>query len=183
MKDGLNLGDKAVAIVERPRLFLDELKFDNYFHVEHYRKGELLNIISSKNLVTNAGKNSILDIMFHGATQITTWYQGLINNSGYSAVAAADTISSHAGWTEFTSYDESVRQTWVEAAASSQSITSSSVSTFTISATGTVRGLFIVSESTKGGTTGTLWAATLFSSTISVVDDDLLKVTYTINAS
>ena len=183
MKDGLQLGDKAVVVVERPRMFLDNLKFDNYFHIEHYRKGALLDIISSKNLVTNAGKNAILDIMFHGATQITTCYIGLINNSGYTAVAAADTMSSHSGWTEFTAYDESVRQTWAESAASSQSITSSSVATFTINATGTVRGLFLNSVDTKSGTTGTLWAATLFSSTISVIDDDLLKVTYTINAS
>lgn len=181
--DNLNFQDKAVATIERRRNLIDDLSFNNYFHIEHYRKGALLDIISSKNLVTNEGKNSILDIMFHAATQITTWYIGLINNSGYSAVAAADTMSSHAGWTELTSYDESVRQTWTEAAASSQSITSSSVATFTISATVAARGMFLVSNSTKGGTTGTLWAATLFSSALNLVDDDTLRVTYTVNAS
>lgn len=179
----LNLKDNALAIVERPRLITDGIMFNNYFKVEHWRKGKLLDVIVEKNLVTNAGKNALLDIMFHGSTQITTWYLGLINNTGYTAVSAADTMASHAGWSEFTAYDESVRQTWTEAAASSQSITSSSVATFTINGTGEVRGSFLNSVSTKSGTTGTLWAATLFPSVVSVESADSLKVTYTVNAS
>lgn len=179
----LSFRDQAGVSVERPRLLLDDLKFDNHFGLEHYREGKLLDLITSKNLVTNVGKNSVLDVYFHAATQITTWYIGLIDNSGYSAVAAADTSASHTGWTEFTSYDEANRQEYTEAAASGQSITSSAVATFTISATGTLRGMFLISNNTKGGATGTLFAATIFSNTISVVDDDVLKITYTVNLS
>lgn len=132
------------------------------------------------NGVTTVGKNLMLDVMFHGTTAVGTWYIGFIDSSGYTAVAAADTMSSKA-WNEFYTYDESTRQAWVEGAASSSSITSSSVSTFTIAGNGTLRGIFVCSVSTKNDTTGTLWSTALFAAATAVADDDQIKITYTVN--
>lgn len=151
------------------------------FHVQHYRDGQLLGAWDVPNGITDAGMNSLLDIMFHGSTQITTWYIGLVNNSGFSSFANADTIASHAGWTEFTSYDEANRVTWTEDAASARSISNTTTADFTISATGVVHGIFVVSENTKGGTTGTLWSTAAFTSNVSVQDNDVLKITYTVS--
>lgn len=136
-----------------------------------------------KNLVVNQGKNDILDVYFSDGTVTagSSWFMGLISNSGYSAISASDTAASHAGWTEFTGYSESTRQAWGQGDPASQSITNSTPVTFSINATGTVKGAFIITNSTKGGTSGKLWAAALFSSDVSVNNGDQLKVTYTLS--
>lgn len=128
------------------------------------------------NGVTNAGLNSILDVYFHGGTQITTWYIGLI--STLSALAASDTMSSHGGWTESSAYDEATREEWLEDAPSGQAIGTLTEAEFTINATITIRGAFIVSNSTKGGSTGTLWATGSFASPQALLDDQVLVITY-----
>lgn len=154
------------------------------FEVEHVREGRVLQKYTFKNDITNQGKNSLFEIMFHDGTQIAaaSWFIGLISNSGYSALAAADTMASHAGWTEFTGYSQSTRVAWGPGAAASQSITNASPATFDVNATGTVKGIFVVSNSTKGGTTGTLWATALFSADVPVASGDQLRVTYTVSA-
>jgi hypothetical protein len=134
------------------------------------------------NDITNAGKNALLDSFFRNQTQPATWYFGLVDNSGWSAFAAGDTMASHAGWTEFTSYSDSTRVAWTTVAASSQSITNTTVSTFNINGSGTLKGIFVNSVSTKGGTTGTLWSTAAFTSTVPVTSGDQLKITYTVNA-
>jgi hypothetical protein len=151
------------------------------FHVEHYRAGQLLGRFRVPNGITDVGMNTLLDVMFHGVSAITTWYIGLVNNSGFSSFANADTMASHSGWTEFTSYDEANRVTWPEDAAATRSISNTTTADFTISATGTLHGIFVTSDNTKSGTTGTLWSTAAFSSNVSVVDNDVIKITYTVS--
>lgn len=157
------------------------LKVSGKFIAEHWRNGKKINEYEFKNGVTDEGINKLLDVMFHGVAAIATWYIGLIDDYGYSALAAADTMSSHAGWAECTEYDEAARQEWVEDAASGLSITNTTLATFTINATTTLKGMFLSSGSAKSGTTGTLWCTGLFASgDVSVVDDDVIKVKYTV---
>lgn len=115
------------------------------------------------NLITTAGKNYAADAALSGGTQITTWYHMAMSAS--PSVAAADTMSSHGGWTEFTDYDESVRQTYVEAGVSAGVVTNAaSPSVITSSSnSNSVGGMALTSVSTKSGTTGTLFAAGAFS--------------------
>lgn len=131
------------------------------------------------NLVTNVGLNHILDTVFHGGTQITTWYVGLKNTG---TVAAADTLASHAGWTENTNYTGD-RKEYVEAAAGSQSITNSAnKASFSINADSqTIAGAFLTSAAT--GTSGTLFSAADFASPKSADSGDTLEVTYTVSAA
>lgn len=155
-----------------------------HWTVEHIRDGKSIGSYSFPNDITNQGKNSIFNVYFFDATQIasTSWFAGLISNSGYSALAAADTMSSHAGWTELTGYSQATRPLWGQGTAASQQITNASPITFDINASGTVKGVFIVSNSTKGGTTGTLWATALFAADVPVSNGDQLKATYTVSA-
>lgn len=132
-----------------------------------------------RNGATTEGLTHILATQFHGSTQITTWYLGLISNASFTELALADTMSSHAGWTEWTSYDESVRQTWVEGEPAGGIVTSSSVASFTISATGSLRGAFLVSNSTKGGSTGVLWATGELDETLAVSAGQVVQLAYT----
>lgn len=160
---------------------MSNLSVSGLFKIQVFRKGKLIHEENAKNGVTNVGKNLILDVMFHAETQSDPWYIGLIDTG--ASLAASDTMASHAGWSEFVDYSELVRQEWDEAAASSQSITSSTTADFSIDDTGSVYGAFVVDESTKSGATGTLWATAAFSGEIPVVNGDEIRVTYTVNAT
>lgn len=161
----------------------NRLRVGGIFLCEHVRAGEVIDRWEQPNLVVNEGLNALLDIMFHGNTQIGTWYLGLFegNYTPVSTVTAA-TITSAA--TECIAYDETTRQEYVEAAASSQSITNTANrATFTFNASKTIYGAFLVSNSAKSGTSGTLFSAARFAAAKSVVDDDQLLLTYTFSAS
>ena len=135
---------------------------------------------TAKNLVPNAALNHILDVILHGTAAIGTWYVGLKNTG---SPAAADTLASHAAWTENSNYADN-RKEYVEAAASSQSITNSAnKASFAINAdTQTIAGAFLASAAT--GTTGTLLCAADFTGGNKSCDNgDTLEVTYTISAA
>ena len=91
-------------------------------------------------------------------------------------------MASHAGWAEFVTYDEAVRQTWTATAAASQAITGTAVSEFTIGtvASQSLQGVFVTDSNSKSGATGFLWSTALFSSPAPVVTGDVFRVTYTL---
>ena len=132
-----------------------------------------------RNGATTVGMNLALDVHLHGTSAVGTWYLGLIDNASYSALAAADTMSSHSGWIELVAYDEAARVTYVEAAASAGLTTNTaSPAVFTFNDGKTVKGIFCNSVSTKSGTTGTLWATGLLDTSQAVVATDTLTLTY-----
>lgn len=177
--DQLELNQNLSVSMERGRGVLEQLDLKGFFHVEHFNAaGELLGTYDLENGITNEGKNALLNIMFHGSTQITTWYIGIIDNGGTPTEAAADTLVTHT-WTEFTNYTGN-RLAWVEDAAASQSITNTTPTSFPILGTAVLKGIFIASVAT--GTSGTLWSTADFASTVAVANGDTLKITYTVNA-
>lgn len=134
------------------------------------------------NLVVTEGENHILDIVLAGGTQITSWFIGLMD--GTPTLAAGDTMSSHAGWAEVTSYDEAARQGWTAGSVSAGSVdNSAAVASYAINASVTVGGVFLVSDSTKSGTTGTLYSEVAFGSDRSLSSGDTLEITYTFTSS
>jgi len=152
------------------------------FRIEHYdANGKLKATYRVPNGIVDVGLNKILEDMFNGGTQSGTWYIGLVNNSGFSAFANGDTMSSHAGWVESTAYTETARPEWTAGTASSRSITNASTVDFSINATVTLKGIFIVDDSTKSGTAGTLWSTAAFASNVAAVNGDTLKITYTVS--
>lgn len=161
----------------------NQLLMGGKFHGQIVRDGRVIDEWEDTNLVVNEGLNHILNTVFHAGTPVTTWYLGLFEgNYTPAATVTAATISSAS--TECTAYDEATRQEYVEAAASSQSITNAaSKATFTINATKTIYGAFLISNSTKSGTSGTLMSAARFGSAKAVADDDQLLLTYTFGAS
>lgn len=183
--DNLNLKQEAACAVVRNRGAADKLPLQGRFQVEHVDKdGNLKGTYDFPNDIVNQGKNDLFDIMFSDGTQVanSSWFIGLISNSGFTALAAADTMASHGGWTEFTGYTQATRVLWGAGEPASQSITNASPATFDINASGTVKGIFVVTNSTKGGTTGRLWATALFSADVPVANGDQLRVTYTVSA-
>ena len=133
-----------------------------------------------RNGITDVGIHFVLDRFTDvGTPSALAWYAGLIDNSGFTGLAAADTMASHAGWTESTAYSESVRQTLSFSAAASRTISDSV--TFSINATVTINGLFINSDNTKSGTTGTLFSTASFASTASLVSGNALTANYSLS--
>lgn len=157
------------------------VRFRGLFIAKHIRDGIVLGTYKGHNDVTTEGKNHILDVQFHGATQVTTWYIGLINDSPSPVLLDADTLASHTGWSELvpgTDYTGN-RLAWTEGAPSAGAITSSSATSFPILTTQTVYGLLIASVAS--GTSGKLWSTGAFDDTIPVVNGDTLAVSYSLD--
>jgi hypothetical protein len=136
------------------------------------------------NVVTNGGRNHILDTFWRGSSYTQTVVMGL---AGAGTKAAADTQSSHAGWSEVGGANNPTytggRKAVTMGAASSQ-VSVSPQQTFAITATGTVAGLFMNNggSSTKDDTTGTLVSVVNFTGGDEDVNNgDSLLVTYTFN--
>ena len=146
----------------------------------HDADGNLLWKEEIKNLVTTEGKNNLLDNHLSGAGYTAHWYIGLISSDSYSAVSADDTMANHAGWTEDIDYTQTARPTtaWSSAAAGQKTLSSGVV--YTMNKAGTVKGCFLTSDSAKGGTTGVLYSAGLFTGGDQpVTSGNTLTVSYT----
>ena len=148
------------------------------------------------NHITYEGLDNILNTYFinfsyFGCNQ--AWYAGLIsNNYGMPTLAQTDVASQITvdamgsnNWGEDTNYNESYRPTINWAAASSQSITNSaSPCVFTMNASTTILGAFVISESTKAGTYGVLFKEAAFSAGAqSVKANDTITLTITITVA
>lgn len=131
------------------------------------------------NLVTNEGLQHILDVVFSASANSGTWYCGLADNS--PTPAAADTLASHTGWTEFDEYTGN-RQEWVEVRSSQSMTNSASKASFPITgAGGGVGGAFLCDAAS--GTTGTLMSAgALSGGNRTVASGDTVDLTYTFSA-
>jgi hypothetical protein len=135
---------------------------------------------SIKNLVVTSGKNFMLTQTFTGSGYTAAWFLGLVSGASSPTYNAADTMSSHAGWTEFTGYSNATRPAPTFNAAASGAISTTATS-FNINASGTVAGAFLTTNNTVGGTTGTLFSAGNFTGgSRTVASGDTLNVTYTL---
>lgn len=134
------------------------------------------------NGITNEGIHHVLDRFTNidaPTVTLAPWNAGLIDNAGFSGVNDADTMASHSSWVENEDYDESVRQALSFASATGRAI-SDSVS-YTMNATKTIQGLFVTSDNTKGGTSGTLFSTAIFSSPPALVSGNTLTANYTLS--
>lgn len=153
------------------------------YHGQLMRGGEVIDDFEDENLVVDQGLNALLDVMFHNATQIGTWYLGVFEGN-YTPVAGVTAATIAGASTESSAYDEPSRPAFNEAAAAGQAITNSANrATFTFNATTTIYGAFLISDATVGGTTGALFSAARFSSSKSVVSGDQLLLAYTFSAA
>lgn len=164
------------------------LKIRNIYRFEaRDRDGSLKWAEELDNLTVTQGLNDLLSKYFKGSSYTASWFVGLIDNSGFSALAAGDTaaqIGGSNGWAEATAYSESVRQTLTLGSASAGSIdNSASKAVFSINGTVTIKGAFVVSSSTKSGTSGVLYGEAAFGSARSLLSGDTLTVQVTLTAA
>jgi hypothetical protein len=141
----------------------------------------LRELVSAHNIVVNVGLDDLLDVYLSGGSQDSTWFVGLTEDD--PTFAATDTLASHAGWTEFTDYDETNRVALVDGGVSSQSLdNSASPAQFTSSTNGnSAGGAFLAGVNT--GTSGILYGGAAFSSNKAVDAAETLDVTATFTAA
>lgn len=155
------------------------------------RAGEVIWTDEFENTVVTVGKNLALDTFLAGAAYTVTGpFMGLISSVSFSAISAADTMASHAGWTEAGNANAPTytapRKTAAWSAASGGSKSLSAALSFAITGTGTVKGAFLVygsgAVSTIDNTSGVLFSAGLFSGgDRAVVNLDTLNISYTVS--
>lgn len=164
---------------------VDAPRAGGVFHVQCLDKdGNLKWEESMHNLVVNTGLQYMNTQFFTGSNYTTALYLGLIVGPGSSnTYAAADTLASHAGWTEFVNYSGARKAvTFGSATTAAPSVisTSGAPSAFSITSTGgVVAGAFLTTV--DSGTSGVLFSEANFQAPgdRAVVSGDTLNVTYT----
>ena len=187
LTDNMMTGDAASASIETNTGVKDQITAGGVYAIEcRDSNGVLKWREETHNLVVNVGLQDMNTQYFKGATYTAAWYIGLITGPGAGVtIAAGDTASSHAGWSENTTYSNATRPaaTFGTATTANPSVLSNSASPaqFNINGTATIAGAFLISNSTKSGTTDVLFSASKFTSPgdRAVASGDTLNVTYT----
>lgn len=177
IRDHLELADHLSPNVEAARILGIEL-------VEKWSE-------PFDNTVMTLGKNLMLDNFLAGsAYTVVGPFMGLISSVSYSAIAAADTGTSHAGWTEAGNANAPTytapRKTCAWSAASAGAKALSAALSFAITGTGTIKGAFLVTGtgavSTIDNTAGTLFSAGLFGTgDRAVLSGDTVNVSWSLS--
>lgn len=143
-----------------------------------HRGSEIVDHFEYDNLVVDQGLTSMLGVYLGAATQLPNWYCGLFEGN-YTPVAGVTASTIASASTETTAYTSATRVAYTPAAAAAKSITNSaSRATFVFNADKTIYGAFLISDSTKSGTSGTLFSAARFTSSKTVANLDELLLTY-----
>lgn len=175
-----------------------------YFIQCHDADGNLKWEDSIENVVCTEGKNSALTNFLKGSAFTATVYMGLIESTGYGfagangsgvaatnlagSITAAGGASPANGWNEATSAMCSARGTPSFGTASAGSLALSTALAFSILATATIKGCFLLVKtaagvaptSAVGNTSGALYSAGLFTGgDKAVANGDTLSVSYT----
>ena len=122
---------------------------------------------------------------FTGSSYTAAWYIGLVNGTSASTTfSGGDTLASHVGWDENTSYSGNRKALSFGAATladPSNINNASSAASFTMNANATIAGAFVANVAT--GTSGTLFSVSDFQSPgdRTVVSGDVLNITYSFN--
>ena len=145
------------------------------------KNGRVISRHFAKNGLTTPGLNHALDVIARQGSQ-STWKIGLIDDENFDAVSVDDTMSSHAGWTEVTDYSEANRPLWGPGVVTGKLAVNSAHVAFTMTAEKTVKGMFLVSENTKGGTTGILLCTGIFDAEALMLPTEVYKGFYRLSA-
>lgn len=178
--------ESVAGSVERKNGFVEGLSAGGAFTVTCMDKdGNEKWVEIAPNLVVNTGLQSMNTQFFTGAAYTAAWYVGLVNGtSATTTFSGGDTLATHAGWTENTSYTGNRKAASFGTATladPSNINNSSSTASFTMNANATIAGAFLANVAT--GTTGLLFSAADFQSPgdRTVVSGDVLNITYSFN--
>ena len=201
LKESQGFGDNAVATMASNVADNETVGIEGVYHVEcRDVAGNLKWEETFPNLVNAVGKELLFNTLLRTSGTYTTVgpFLGLINGAAPTFGTGSDTMTSHAGWTEFVNYTvggSAVRGTAVFSAASSTGSTPANVTTCSASAItytitgagGTVSGCFLVTgsgaSSTQSNTGGVLYSAGAFGTAKVTTVGDTVSVTCSTTAT
>ena len=134
-----------------------------------------------KNIVVNEGLIYIINTAIAAVAQEASWFVAIFKNNYTPVPADTAALFPGAGVADEASaeYTEGTRPAYTLNGTTLANVSnSSSPAAFSINTTVSIYGAHMISDSTKAGTTGSLCAAALFSSVRSLVNLDVLNVTY-----
>lgn len=180
--------ETVTSSAERKTGFVEGLSSGGVFTVTCVDKdGNEKWVDIAPNLVVNTGLQDMNTKFFSGSAYTAAWYVGLVNGtSATTTFSGGDTLATHAGWTENSSYG-GTRKTATFGAATLSNISninnSASTASFTMNANATIAGAFLTNVAS--GTSGLLFSAADFQSPgdRTVISGDVLLVTYSFNLS
>lgn len=180
----ISFSDLVEIAYARKHSLESNLQIHGHWFTEHFRGGQLLSADDQGgNIFTTEGMNFILDEVFNAGGACTgDLYVGLFDQNvtpaaGDTAAAKLGAAGTYGELQATTEMDEAARQAYVVVAASSANVTNTaSKAVFTIAATRDIYGGFIVTDSDPTSTAGTLINAKKFTSSRSVVDNDVLNI-------
>jgi hypothetical protein len=177
--------DSVASSVTKVKGFTEGARGGGTFHFKCFDKdGNLKWEDSAKNLVVNTGLQDMNTKYFKGVTYSAAWYIGLVEGpASGNTYAAADTLASHAGWSEDTNYSGGNRATATFGTATTADPSvidnSGSVAVFSITGTTTVAGAFLTTIQDNTNNTGLLFSVSNFTGgDRAVISGDTLNVTY-----
>lgn len=200
-KETNGFGDNATITLNAGAQANEILGVHGHYHVAcHDKDGNLKWEERFPNLVNAVGKELMFDTLLSTTGTYTTVgpFLGLIGGAAPTFGTGSDTMTSHAGWTEFVNYTvggSAVRGTAVFTAATSAGSTPTNVTTCTAAsitytitgAGGTVSGCFLVTGSgavdTQSNTGGVLYSAGAFAVAKVTTAGDTVAVTYSTTAT
>ena len=169
--------------VERKTGFVEGLSAGGVFTVTCVDKNGTEKWVEiAPNLVVNTGLQDMNTKFFTGAAYTAAWYVGLVNGtSATTTFSGGDTLATHVGWEENSSYTGTRKAATFSAATladPSNINNSASTASFTMNANATIAGAFLANVTT--GSTGLLFSAADFQSPgdRTVVSGDVLNITY-----
>ena len=200
-KESGGFGDNATIALNANAKANETVGIEGHYKVTcHDKDGNLKWEESFPNLVNEVGKELLLDTLLRTSGTYTTVgpFLGLIGGATPTFGTGSDTMTSHAGWTEFTNYTvggSPVRGTAVFSASTSTGSTPTNVTTCAASSItytitgggGTVSGCFLVTGSgavsTQSSTAGVLYSAGAFAVAKITTAGDTVAVTYSTTAT
>ena len=172
--------------VARKTGFVEGMSAGGVFTVTCYdSEGNQKWVNIAPNLVVNTGLQDMNTKYFSASGYTAAWYVGLVGNtSSNTTFSGGDTLASHAGWEENSSYSGNRKAATFGAATladPSNINNASSTASFTMNANATIAGAFLANVAT--GTSGLLFSVSDFQAPgdRTVVSGDVLNVTYSFN--
>lgn len=186
--DAIAIADTFGAELNAGNVSEEAMRVMGHFDLEcHDSLGITLWEASFDNLVTTVGKNAMEQIALANSGTAGNAFMGLISSTSFSAVNAADTMASHAGWLEAgnanTPHYSGSRATMTFGSASAGVIISTG-NAFVFTGSGTVQGGFIDfstgATGTIDNTAGVLFSAGTLASAQPVISTNTLTMSYTL---
>jgi len=200
-KELASCGDQAEITLQASAINNETVGIEGHYHVEcRDANGNLKWSEDFDNQVVQVGKIFMLQqTLLTSPVALVGPYLGLVSGSG-NTFSPTDTMTSHAGWTEFTAYTVSssaVRGTAVFSTPTGNNNTTpgsnvvtaaASAITYTITGSGgTIGGCFLVTgtgaSNSLGNTGGTLYSAGAFGTAKTTTAGDTVSVTYSTTAT